>query len=197
MNPALKLAELLYRGINRARRSLYRLGVLRAKKLSRPVISIGNVSTGGAGKTPATIAVARFLLGRGYRVAVLTRGYGRAGAGGRVTALDPSRFGDEPVVIKKQLPNVDVMVGSNRYASAHETDADIYVLDDGFQHLQLHRDVDIVIDVPHPRFRREGNSALRHADLVLPRNLRLEIPAQLHGKRLFAFAGPLHDRGER
>src|SRR5688572_8890880 len=73
----LKPFELLYRGVNRARRALYRAGVLRAKRLHRPVISIGNIAAGGAGKTPAVIAVCRDLAERGLRVAVLTRGYGR------------------------------------------------------------------------------------------------------------------------
>jgi tetraacyldisaccharide 4'-kinase len=189
VNPLLKSAELLYRGINRSRRFLYRKGILRARRLPRPVISIGNLSAGGAGKTPAAIAITRFLLGRGYRVAVLTRGYGREGAGGMVRELDAARYGDEPVLIKKQLPKADVIVGANRYESAHESSADIYVLDDGFQHLQLHRDVDIVIDVRTPRFRREGPSALRYADIVLQRDLRLRIPPAIRERRIFAFAG--------
>src|SRR6185503_20070004 len=77
----LKPLELLWRGVNRARRALYRAGILKAKRLPRPVISVGSIAAGGAGKTPATIAIARFLRSRGYKVAVLTRGYGRAGAG--------------------------------------------------------------------------------------------------------------------
>src|SRR5205085_7990955 len=97
----LKPAELLYRGINRLRRALYRQGILKAKRLPRPVISVGNIAIGGAGKTPAVIAVARFLAARGNKVCVLTRGYGRPGEGGRVEALDAARYGDEPVVIKK------------------------------------------------------------------------------------------------
>lgn len=184
-----KPAELLLRGINRARRALYRRGILKAKRLPKPVISIGNVTFGGAGKTPATIAIANFLLGRGYRVCVLTRGYGRKGAGGAVTRLDAEEFGDEPVLIKKHAPKADVIVGANRYENGRSINCDVYLLDDGFQHLQLHRDVDVVIDVPSPRLRREGPSAMRDADVVLRRDLRLRVPEALRGRRLFAFSG--------
>jgi lauroyl/myristoyl acyltransferase/tetraacyldisaccharide-1-P 4'-kinase len=171
----LKLIELLYRGVNRARRALYRAGVLKGKRLPRPVISIGNIAIGGAGKTPAVIAVCRFLTAKGLRVAVLTRGYG----------------GDEQIVIKRST-NCDVIIGKTRHGNATQylvdNDVDVFVLDDGFQHLQLRRDLDIVIDAPAP-FYREGRSALRDADLVIPRRLRTIIPEELRGQRVFAFAG--------
>jgi KDO2-lipid IV(A) lauroyltransferase len=183
----LKPFELLYRGVNRVRRTLYRIGVLRAKRLRGAVISIGNIAAGGAGKTPATIRIARHLIDRGHRVAVLTRGYGRAsGATGLVDSLDAARWGDEPVLIAKN--DIPVIVGSNRYENASRYEYEIYLLDDGFQHLQLERDVDVVIDVPHARFYREGRSALRDADVVIPRNVRVKIPDTLKGKRVFAFA---------
>jgi tetraacyldisaccharide-1-P 4'-kinase/lauroyl/myristoyl acyltransferase len=185
----LKPIELLYRGVNRTRRSLYRAGVLKAKRLHRPVISIGNLAAGGAGKTPAVIAVCRFLSSRGLRVAVLTRGYGRADDSytGIVASNDAEKYGDEPVLIKRST-NASVLVGSNRYENAREFDCDVFVLDDGFQHLELHRDFDLVVDAP-ARFYREGRSALRDADAVVPRKLRLNIPDALRGKPLFAFAG--------
>lgn len=194
MNPLVKAAELLYRGVNRVRRALYRAGVLRAKRLPKPVISVGNIAAGGAGKTPAVIAIGRALLDRGYRVCILTRGYGREGAGGRVETLDAARYGDEPVLIKKHLDNTDVIVGSNRHKNGSLINCDVYLLDDGFQHLQLHRDLDVVIDVPDAVFHREGRSALRDADIVIPRRLRLEIPPAVRGKRLFAFAGLANNR---
>jgi tetraacyldisaccharide 4'-kinase len=189
VNLLLKPLELLYRGVNRAWRALYRAGLLRGKRLHRPVISIGNIAAGGAGKTPAVIAVCRYLAGRGLRVAVLTRGYGRADKSytGIVASNDAAKYGDEPVLIKHST-NADVLVGPNRYANASGYDADVFVLDDGFQHLKLHRDFDLVIDTP-ARFYREGRSALRDADAVVPRRLRLHIPEALRGKPLFAFAG--------
>src|SRR5687767_14613808 len=108
--------------LNALRRTMYRAGILRSRRLPRPVVSIGNLSTGGAGKTPAVIALANELTQRGIRVAVLTRGYGRSDAShqGVVTESDPGRFGDEPVVIRKRTRNVDVIVGSNRYENAIE-----------------------------------------------------------------------------
>lgn len=185
----LKPAELLYRGINRVRRALYRAGVLRPKRLPIPVISVGNTAIGGGGKTPAVIAIARALAGRGLRVVVLSRGYGREGEGGEVTSLDAARFGDEPVLIKKSIPNMRVIVGKKRYDNASGLKCDVIVLDDGFQHLQLHRDLDVVVDNPRARFLREGRSALRRADIVLQRNVRPIIPAALQQKSVFAFSG--------
>lgn len=185
----LQVAGSVYRGLNRARRALYRAGVLRARRLPVPVIAIGNIGVGGGGKTPAVIAIARALSERGLRVAVLTRGYARTGAGGLVTTLDADRFGDEPVLIKKSVPNVDVIVATNRYENALRHSCDVFLLDDGFQHLQLHRDLDIVIDAPAAYY-RESRAALRDADIVMPRTLGLSVPQSLlQGKRVFAFAG--------
>lgn len=190
----LKLIEMPYRGINRVRRELYRSGVLRPKQLPRPVVSVGNIVAGGAGKTPAVIRIARFLSERGLRVAILTRGHSRSGEEqGIVDSLDPAKWGDEPVLIKKHVKNANVIVGKNRYDNAVSylslNDCDLFLLDDGFQHLQVHRDLDIVIEPPAARFRREGSSALRDADLVLPRRLRLVGLEPVRGKTLFAFAG--------
>lgn len=189
MNPLLKAAELPYRLVNRLRRWLYRTGFLRAKRLPHPVISVGNLAAGGAGKTPAVIAIARELTRRGLHVAVLTRGYGRSGAGGPVIGLDPARFGDEPVLIKKSVPEVDVIVGKNRYANGLSINCDTYLLDDGFQHLQLHRDLDIVVAASPDGFQREGASALRDADIVLARKIRPLNLGALRGRRVFAFSG--------
>jgi tetraacyldisaccharide 4'-kinase len=175
--------------VNRVRRALYRRGVLRAKRLPKPVISIGNISMGGAGKTPTVIAIAKHLEHHGLRVAVLTRGYGRRDLSiiGKVTNLDAIKFGDEPVLIKRAIQG-HVIVGSKRYENARDIDADVFILDDGFQHLQLARDLDIVIDVP-ARFAREGRSALGDADVVIERRLKTTIPEELRGRTVFAFAG--------
>jgi len=177
----LKPVELLWRGVNRLRRTLYRRGVLKAKRLPKPVISVGAITAGGAGKTPATIAIGEYLRARGWRVAVLTRGYKRSGAGGLVTEPDAAKFGDEPVLLTKIG---DVIVGSNRYENGLQVSCDVYLLDDGFQHLQLARDVDVVVDAPGT-WLREGRAALRDADFVIPRRLEVEVPPG----RLFAFAG--------
>jgi tetraacyldisaccharide 4'-kinase len=101
---------------------------------------------------------------------------------------DAARYGDEPVLIKNSVKNIDVIVGSNRYQNASSVNCDVFILDDGFQHLQLARDADVVVDAPSARWHREGRSALRHADFVIPRRLRLDC-APLRGKRVFAFSG--------
>ncbi|HUR79195.1 MAG TPA: tetraacyldisaccharide 4'-kinase [Thermoanaerobaculia bacterium] len=174
--------------VNRVRRALYRAGLLRGKRLHRPVISVGNIAAGGTGKTPAVIAICRRLAAEGLRVAVLTRGYGRkSDYAGPVTSNDAAKFGDEPVLIKS-ASNADVLVGANRYENAKDYDCDVFVLDDGFQHLQLRRDYDLVIDAPS-RFYREGRSALKDANAIIPRKLRTIVPEELRGQRVFAFAG--------
>ena len=186
MTILLKPLELAYRGVNRLRRAAYRAGLLEGKQLHRPVISIGNIAAGGTGKTPAVIAVCRFLESRGLRVTVLTRGYGRGTREqGPVTSFDPVKYGDEPVLIKLHT-NANVIVGENRYDNARDIDTDVFVLDDGFQHLQLHRNLDVVIDAPSG-FNREGRSALKDADIVIPRRLQVRVPV-IQGP-VFAFAG--------
>lgn len=181
-----------WRGVNRLRRALYRAGILRAARLPRPVISIGALAAGGSGKTPTVIAVCRALSAAGLRPVVLTRGYGRAGgATGLVSSADARRFGDEPVLIRNAT-DAAVLVGENRHENAtaylRDHDCDVFVLDDGFQHLQLHRDLDVVIDAPGV-LAREGRSALRDAGIVLERRLETRIPDALRGQRVFAFAG--------
>ncbi|MHB8998348.1 MAG: tetraacyldisaccharide 4'-kinase [Thermoanaerobaculia bacterium] len=222
MSALLKPAELAYRGVNRLRRALYRNGVLKARRLPRPVVSVGNIAIGGGGKTPAVIAIARLLVDAGIRPAVLTRGYGRQSHDPWliVDGPDASRFGDEPIVIASAVPGLDVIVGADRFASGTaylaQHDCDLFLLDDGFQHLQLARDIDIVLDQPRARLLREGRGALRAADFVIARvppgaqaegftaTLRPEAVVKdgavtpvdtLRGTRVFAFSG-LADNGQ-
>jgi tetraacyldisaccharide 4'-kinase len=175
LNVLLKPLELTWRGVNRARRRLYESGRLQAKTLPRPVISIGNLSVGGSGKTPATIAVVSILERQGMKVAVLTRGYRRESDQWLIAdGADPARSGDEPALLARKLPGAEVVVGADRHAAAtrylegHQ--CDVFVLDDGFQHLQLHRDLDIVIDDSSAKWLREGEGALHSADIVLVRD---------------------------
>jgi tetraacyldisaccharide 4'-kinase len=183
------VAQKLYKGLNRTWREVYRRRILKPKRLPKPVISVGNISAGGAGKTPCVIAIAKALVAEGLRVCVLTRGYGSRGPGGIVTSLDAERFGDEPVLIRKHVPEAIVVVGKKRFENGRAVDCDVYLLDDGFQHHQLYRDLDIVINVRDARFYREGRSALRDAHIVLPRRIRPENLDGLRGKKVFAFAG--------
>ena len=144
---------------------VYRLGLaLREMRLRRgweavrrlrsPVISIGNLSTGGAGKTPFAVAIARGLINRGFGVDVLSRGYDRTGTAPARVDPDGSaeEFGDEPLLIARSA-GVPVYVARQRYdagllAEANrslEEEACVHILDDGFQHRQLHRDVNILL----------------------------------------------------
>ena len=137
------------------RRDLYARGVLRSARAAIPVISVGNLAAGGAGKTPVTIHLVRALQARGLRVAVLSRGYGGTGRGARVVTrgegllLDARDAGDEPVLIARRCPGAQVLVGADRAEladlAARFLRADVAVLDDGFQHLALQRDLDIVV----------------------------------------------------
>ncbi|MGA7615041.1 MAG: tetraacyldisaccharide 4'-kinase [Thermoanaerobaculia bacterium] len=223
MNPLI-LAELLYRGVNRLRRWLKVSGLAPGRRLPRPTISVGNISFGGSGKTPVTMAIASKLRSSGFRVAILSRGYGRSvkEPSTLVTAADPARFGDEPVLMREMLPGVDVVVGADRRAAGldylNDHDCDLFLLDDAFQHFPLARDIDVVIDHPAARWLREGRSALRCADLVLRRGaaekgegippvfgMKLALTAlrqegtespieAIRGRRVFAFAGLADNR---
>ena len=142
--PAYRLALLL-------REVALRVKLEPVRHLRWPVVSIGNLSTGGAGKTPLTITLAKALERRGLHVDVLTRGYGRRGQ--RVARVDvggtAEDFGDEPLLIAREA-GVGVYVARQRHdagllAEADGCKVDVHLLDDGFQHRQLHRDVDILL----------------------------------------------------
>jgi len=123
------------------------------RRLGAPVISVGNISTGGAGKTPLTIALAKALRARGFAVDVLSRGYGRSSRAAARVRLEGTtdEFGDEPLLIAREA-GVPVYVARQRYdagllaESGHPPGARaVHILDDGFQHRQLDRDVDILL----------------------------------------------------
>jgi tetraacyldisaccharide 4'-kinase len=156
----------VYAAAARCRRRYYKAHPELRRKLSRPVISIGNLAVGGRAKTPLAALVARRLRDLGERPAILSRGYGRRDAAdGVVVVRDPAgiradldRAGDEPLMLARQLDGVAVLASASRYLAGrlaeHHFGCTVHVLDDGFQHLQLERDVDIVIlgrdDVAHP-----------------------------------------------
>ncbi len=182
----------LYAAALELKDALRRAGVLRVRTLRWPVISIGSLSAGGAGKTPVVIALAKLLRDGGWTVDVLSRGYGREGWG--MELVEPElnyaarRFGDEPVLIATRT-GVPVWVGADRYVSGRRAEKQaedavrgVHLLDDGFQHRRLARSVDIVLvtsedleDTLLPAGNlREDLSALQRADVIVVRQNEVE-----------------------
>jgi tetraacyldisaccharide 4'-kinase len=163
-----------------ARNALYDRGVWRGRRLQGSVISVGNVSAGGSGKTPFVILLGELLKAREIQFDVLSRGYGRKTRGVRLVELGglPRDFGDEPLLIARQL-QVPVVVGEDRYEAGRFAESrfgsQFHLLDDGFQHRGLARDFDIVLVTPEdardrllPAGRlREPLRALQRADAVV------------------------------
>ena len=187
----------LYGAITRARSILYNRGTFRTNRLNRPVISVGNLTTGGTGKTPLVEWIARVISAEGKRVCILTRGYGRRNPNRRVLVSDgqsvlsnPFDAGDEPFLLGKNLVGSAAIISDiNRVAAGQgaieHLKTDCFILDDGFQHLRLARDLDVVtIDatdpwgggklLPYGRL-REKPDALKRADcLVITRADQVE-----------------------
>src|SRR5712692_4300728 len=145
----------LYGVVMKARRALYRKGLFRVHKVGAPVISVGNLTTGGTGKTPLVEWIARALARRQRRVCILTRGYGRQHPGRRVVVSNGSEIfsdareaGDEPLLLAEKLKGeAAVICDADRVAAARwvieNLGTELIILDDGFQHLRLARDLDI------------------------------------------------------
>lgn len=146
----------LYAGLMLLRARLYEKGRLRVHKLPRPVICVGNLTLGGTGKTPMVMHVARLCARQGLRPAVISRGYGgrsRAAVNlvsdGSGPLMDAAAAGDEPVLLARKLPGVPILTGAARQRTGgylcRRNLADIIIMDDGFQHLALARDLNIVL----------------------------------------------------
>jgi tetraacyldisaccharide 4'-kinase len=180
--------SVLYRAAVYLRSLFFRLHIFKRNKISCPVISVGNLTLGGTGKTPAVIQVAQLLKTNNRRPVVVSRGYGRRDdtdiivvSDGRSVLVDAQTGGDEPVMIGSMLPGIPVVVGRKRYQAAllalQRFSPDVVVLDDGFQHLPLKRDLDIVlVDAGNPfgngklfpdGILREPMNALERAHAVL------------------------------
>ena len=170
----------IYGGVVGARNALYDRDLLRARRLSGTVVSVGNVSAGGSGKTPFVILLGELLKVRGIPFDVLSRGYGRRTRGVLLvdTAGTSGQFGDEPILMARRL-QVPVIVGEDRYKAGQFAEANfgaqMHLLDDGFQHRALARDFDIVLVTPQdakdsllPGGRlREPLQSLRRADAIV------------------------------
>jgi tetraacyldisaccharide 4'-kinase len=148
---------MVYAAVVRRRRRYYAIRPHLRRALSQPVISIGNLAVGGRAKTPLAALIAERLRDLGERPAILSRGYARRDAAdGVVVVRDPlgiradlDRAGDEPLMLARQLDGVAVLVSSSRYLAGrlaeHHFGCTVHVLDDGFQHFDLHRDADILV----------------------------------------------------
>lgn len=151
----------LYSAIMKARAYLYKKRVFTQHRLSVPVISVGNLTMGGTGKTPLVISLTRMLKTHGYCPAVISRGYhGGAKAAVNIVSdgehikMSPEEAGDEPVLMANNLPATAVLTGKKRHLPAthaiEKYQANLIVIDDGFQHLSLSRDIDFVLfDIDH------------------------------------------------
>ena len=160
--PLISLASVLYAislfyGVGQKLREFaYRQGLMPSRKLPCKVICIGNITAGGTGKTPMTMHVAQAMKQLGYKTAIVSRGYHGAAedrggivSDGQSIRMGPEQAGDEPFMIACVLKGIPVIVGKNRYAAGmlavNEFQSDVIVLDDGFQHLRLKRDIDLVL----------------------------------------------------
>jgi tetraacyldisaccharide 4'-kinase len=194
MNPL----SLAYGGVTYLRNLLYDTGFFSAQ-LQGPVVSVGSISAGGAGKTPLVLLLGELLKQRQIPFDVLSRGYGRKSKGVRLVDPqgDPAEFGDEPLLIARRL-SVPVVVGENRYHAGlfaeHRFGPQLHLLDDGFQHRALARDYDIAlltgIDfhdqlLPAGRLREPGKSLAR-ADAIAFSEC-IEVKEQKSGGRFISW----------
>ena len=152
----LRVFTVPYGLVVRSRILLYQRGWLRQNRLPCPVISVGNLTVGGTGKTPIVIWLANWLQSRGKQIGILSRGYGRNSrqdtllvSNGREILVGPQMAGDEPFLIAQQCPGAIVAVGSDRYRLGKwvmdQIPVDCFILDDGFQHLGLYRDLNLLL----------------------------------------------------
>jgi tetraacyldisaccharide 4'-kinase len=199
----LTLLSLLYGKILQLRQLAYSAGLLRSFRLPKPVVAVGNLTVGGTGKTPMTLYLARWFMKRGKRVVILSRGYGgslegeiRIVADGRTILLSPREAGDEPYLLATSLPGVMVVIGADRaragYLALERLDPDIFILDDGYQHLRLKRDLNLLLlDCAKPFGNgrtlpagplREQVTAVERADLVIYTRCNDGKPLPVTGK---------------
>lgn len=168
---------------------IYKLGLKRAKHPHSPILCVGNLVSGGSGKTPVTIHLASLLRDLGYSVVVSCSGYGSPRSEAASVApegeLNPAEWGDEAALFRLRLPDLPLIVGRRRVLAAelcHQTFPDsILLMDDGFQHLPLQKDLSIILDPEKPKNRmclpagpyREPRWNRKRADLVIPGKFRV------------------------
>lgn len=199
LSAALYILSLLYTLAVRVRLALYGCGILKKTKLPCPVISVGNITVGGTGKTPLAIFIAGEIAGRGKRVVVLSRGYGGSAGGVSVVSngdkllMKPDEAGDEPCLMASRLNGVPVIVGRDRVKAGlfaiERFKPDFIILDDGFQHIRLERDLNIMLLDSSKGFGnghlvprgilREGASAVKRADFIMVKGTGGKVQGKL------------------
>lgn len=173
------------------REKMYKLGVFRQNILPVPVISVGNLVWGGTGKTPTVRHLAKLLLQQGFHPAIISRGYGGKArlkanvvSDGHSIFLPPEEAGDEPYMLAEALPGVPVLTGPRRLhpcrLAIEEFHVDVLILDDGFQHLAIKRDIDIVLF---------DGTGLAGNKRVFPGGILREPFSALHRCNLFLLTG--------
>jgi tetraacyldisaccharide 4'-kinase len=178
MKHVLRFLSLFYQAGCQIKNALYRIKLLHPKKAPLTVLSVGNITFGGSEKTPLVATLVAALLQNGFKLAVVTRGYkGRWERSGGVLSDGKSRSGtwidsgDEPFMLSIMYPEIGVFVGRDRFQScskAHNMGFEIVILDDGFQHRRLYRDIDIVLHDPLANLpQREPRSSIKRTDILL------------------------------
>ena len=213
----MRLLSAAYGRVARARRAWYARSPQRRRRLAQPVVSVGNLSVGGTGKTPAVADLARLLAAAGARPVIVSRGYARREPVDGVLVVSDGHFvhepversGDEPQLLARTLPGVPVLVCSDRHLAGvlaeRRFGATVVLLDDGFQHFELERDLDLLLMppgdltdalLPHGRLREPLDTAsIAHA-IIVPGSPAdaATVAAALPSMRVFTLAqefGPL------
>jgi len=201
--------SLIYTWIMQWRNRLYDIGIFKIHSVGAQVVSVGNLTVGGTGKTPVVEAIARIYQEHGKRVAVQSRGYGRYLKGTLLVSDEkrllagPEQAGDEPFLLAKHLPGVPVIVSSDRYDAlcqvVRQFHPDVVILDDAFQHRRIHRDIDVVtIDAlkPYGNGRiipagplREKKKGLNRADLIIQTRADCIEEAQSRMSEIIPYTG--------
>ncbi|MDP2055005.1 MAG: tetraacyldisaccharide 4'-kinase [Acidobacteriota bacterium] len=183
------MLDSLYGQVMRVRRRWLEQHPERRQHLARPVVSVGNLSMGGTGKSPVVAAIAQWLVDQGERPAILSRGYGRADAPDGVVVVSDGaqvregvdRSGDEPLMLARQVPGAVVCVSPDRYLAGtlaeRQLHCTVHILDDGFQYVQLARDLDVLVTtmgeisqgrvIPMGRLREPVDAAARAHVLIV------------------------------
>jgi len=188
LSPLLWILSLLYSAAVRLRLLAYRTGLLKAKSLPAFVVSIGNITTGGTGKTPFVAMLSRWAGHNGFRTAILSRGYKGKSKQQSLVVSDGQGLissvhagGDEPILLAKKLPSTPVLISKDRFTigdmALRRFNSELLLLDDGYQHLSLHRDLNVLLVDAHRQFGngwllplgplREPRKAIGRADLII------------------------------